>query len=311
MRILTIRPGALGDFIVTIPVLRSLMTAYPEAAHHVMAPGFARELLGPRNPHLRFHHLELPGLHTFFSEALEKDQRLVDFFQQFELILSYWGNTDSIFSRQLAGCRKDRLLCCHPKPVEDFPGHITEHLFEPLKQIGVSMTYENPLLPATPTEISMARSRLDSLGMQPRFVLCHPGSGSPAKNWAALRFTHLARAVGTAADLEILFIEGPADEETASQIRQASGFQFKWLQNPPLGELIGLLSLAALYIGNDSGISHLAGAAGCPTLAIFGPTLPELWGPIGEKVQTLKGSSDLLRPSIKEVTTAALLLLQG
>ncbi|MDP6730879.1 MAG: hypothetical protein QF675_12935, partial [SAR324 cluster bacterium] len=64
MQVLTIRPGALGDFIVTIPVLQSLMAAYPGAEHHVMAPGFARELLGPRYPHLRFHHLDPPGLHT-------------------------------------------------------------------------------------------------------------------------------------------------------------------------------------------------------------------------------------------------------
>ena len=311
MRILVIRPGALGDFIVTIPVLRALMAGYPDAEHHLMAPGFARELLEPRNPGLRFHHLDLPGSHTFFSEALEPDARLAGFFQPFDLILSYWGDAEAIFSKQLARCCSGRLLCWHPKPAEDFPGHVTEYLFEPLKGLGVPMTFESPLLPSTESEISRARSRLDSLGLRERFVLCHPGSGSPTKNWPAERFAHLSQELKTKADSDMLFVEGPADEETASRVRRANGSQFKWLQHPPLGELIGLLSMAALTIGNDSGISHLAGASGSPALAIFGPTRPELWGPIGEKVRTLKGSPDLLRPSIEEVATVALRMLQS
>ncbi len=106
-------------------------------------------------------------------------------------------------------------------------------------------------------------------------------------------------------------MEGPADEETAVLVRQAIGSESKWLTHPPLGELLGLLSLAALYIGNDSGITHLAGAAGCPVLAIFGPTRSELWGPIGEKVRTLGGSSELSKLSIEKVAALALSILQS
>ncbi len=311
MQILTIRPGALGDFIVTIPVLQSLMAAYPGAEHHVMAPGSARELLGPRYPHLRFHHLDLPGLHTFFSEALEPDARLAGFFERFDLILSYWGDAEAVFSKQLARCRQGRLLCRHPKPVECFSGHVTEHLFGPLKESGMSLVSENPLIPATQAEISEARAALESLGVREPFVVCHPGSGSPTKNWPADRFVHLAHELERNTDSEVLFVEGPADEETAVLVRQAIGSESKWLTHPPLGELLGLLSLAALYIGNDSGITHLAGAAGCPVLAIFGPTRSELWGPIGEKVRTLGGSSELSKLSIEKVAALALSILQS
>jgi ADP-heptose:LPS heptosyltransferase len=175
----------------------------------------------------------------------------------------------------------------------------------------VSLVSENPLIAATQTETSEARAFLDSLGVREPFVVCHPGSGSPTKNWPADRFAHLVHELERDTDSEVLFVEGPADEETALLVRQAIESESKWLMHPPLGELLGLLSLAALYIGNDSGITHLAGAAGCPVLAVFGPTRPELWGPIGEKVRTLGGSSELSKLSIENVAALALSILQS
>jgi ADP-heptose:LPS heptosyltransferase len=60
------------------------------------------------------------------------------------------------------------------------------------------------------------------------------------------------------------------------------------IENCPLGKLAALLSHASLYLGNDSGITHLAGACGVPTIALFGPTDPLIWGPRGAKVKVIR-----------------------
>lgn len=56
-----------------------------------------------------------------------------------------------------------------------------------------------------------------------------------------------------------------------------------------LVELSRHLAAARLYLGNDSGVSHLAAAVGCPTVAVFGPTEPRVWAPRGARVKVLKG----------------------
>jgi len=57
----------------------------------------------------------------------------------------------------------------------------------------------------------------------------------------------------------------------------------------PLRTLAGVLARCSVYVGNDSGVSHLAAAVGAPTVAIFGPTDPRVWGPRGPRVQTVGG----------------------
>jgi len=72
----------------------------------------------------------------------------------------------------------------------------------------------------------------------------------------------------------------------------------------PLARLGRTLARARLYIGNDSGITHLAAAAGCPTLAIFGPTNPAVWAPRGANVRVIQGKEGF--PTAEEVLSASL-----
>ncbi len=117
------------------------------------------------------------------------------------------------------------------------------------------------------------------------FLALHPGSGSPQKNWAPKRFAEALEAL--APPRPWLLVEGPAD-------REAAGF----LHSPNLVSACGLpprvlgaiLARAGLFLGNDSGVSHLAAAWGAPTLALFGPTDPERWGPLGPRVTTLRSA---------------------
>lgn len=174
---------------------------------------------------------------------------------------------------------------------------------------------------------------------RPYFVL-HPGSGSPKKCWPVERFVELAEllvrgagtgprrksgvgsvpdhAVSTTPDShrglagpevqprggresQVVFVLGPVECERWTQERVA-GIQRELpvILCPPLTTLAGLLEGASGYVGNDSGVSHLAAAVGAPTVAIFGPTRPEHFAPVGPKVGVVRARS-LRRISAQQV----------
>jgi len=115
----------------------------------------------------------------------------------------------------------------------------------------------------------------------------HPGSGNPAKNWSPSHFAGVADwAAGRA---RVLLISGPAQdgvEEVRGVLKKAT---------PLIARNLSLLQLAAVlrrctaYLGNDSGITHLASSLGLATVALFGPTDPEVWGPRGSFVRIMRG----------------------
>jgi ADP-heptose:LPS heptosyltransferase len=122
------------------------------------------------------------------------------------------------------------------------------------------------------------------LGQLPaRFLALHPGSGSARKNWPAERFVTLAGRL--ARDQPFLVVVGPADEGATLPFHASRAVFARGL---PLRALGALLAQAGLYVGNDSGVTHLAAAFGAPTLALFGPTDPKIWSPLGPKVRVVR-----------------------
>jgi ADP-heptose:LPS heptosyltransferase len=111
------------------------------------------------------------------------------------------------------------------------------------------------------------------------FVAVHPGSGSPAKNWPFERFVEAARVL--AGGRRWLLVAGPAERELEPPADAVLARDW------PLRLLAAALARAGLFLGNDAGVSHLAAAAGAPTLALFGPTDPALWAPVGPRVMSL------------------------
>jgi heptosyltransferase-3 len=108
------------------------------------------------------------------------------------------------------------------------------------------------------------------------FAVIHPFSGSARKNWPLERYRELARRL----EMSVRWCAGP-EEQLDDAVR---------IDN--LHELASWFSTARLYIGNDSGITHLAAATGVPVVAIFGPTDPAVWAPRGERVRVVSGNLD-------------------
>jgi ADP-heptose:LPS heptosyltransferase len=136
-------------------------------------------------------------------------------------------------------------------------------------------------LAATAEEIRAAECVLSLL--PPAFLAVHPGSGSPRKNWPAENFAVVVAAC--AADARWLLVEGPADSVVTSTLRSLRGAVVA--SDLPPRVLGAALARSGAYVGNDSGVSHLAAAWGAPTVALFGPTDPARWSPVGEDVRVV------------------------
>ncbi len=141
--------------------------------------------------------------------------------------------------------------------------HCARYLLSTLSPLGIDLAFDDHPLVIDPIVSDE--------------ILIHPGSGSPKKNWPVERFAAVIRAVGR----PVRVIVGEADAELTTQLGGAR------LEMPALEELAARLAGCQAYLGNDSGVSHLAGLSGARTFALFGPTDPRVWAPMGPHVQVL------------------------
>jgi heptosyltransferase III len=165
---------------------------------------------------------------------------------------------DPVFAENLRRSGIPEVFHANPFPAA---GHAAEHLLHTLA------------LPA-PEHPDLWDSRSDR-------IILHPGSGSPSKVWP--RFDELARLLPEA---EVLL--GPCEKRLS--------VPNKCLQNLSLIEVAEELRRCRMFIGNDSGITHVAAYWGTPTAALFGPTDPKVWGPVGRRVNILQ------KPSLKNIS---------
>jgi len=283
-------------------LMRRAVFALRRAGHQVtlLAPVHAGAALvgpGPGEAHalLPFEDAEVA---TLFSGAAAP--RLRERLRAFDAAVAYTRSVDVAGS--LAGVVA-RVARQDPSPP---PGavHISRWLEQPLSGLGVSPADgDPPLLAFTAEEVAAAaavRRRLPE-----RFLAVHPGSGSPRKSWPADRFLRLVDALEPG---PFLLVVGPADAEAAAMMRGHAAAVIA--EGLPIRVLGALLRQAAAFVGNDSGVTHLAAAAGAPSVALFGPTDPEVWAPVGPRVRVLRaagGRMEDLEPEAVRDAVAPLL----
>lgn len=252
MRRLLIRPGAIGDCIVSLPALESLRTEYTEvwaAARNVPLIRFAD----------RVRPISETGLDMLEIRGPRDSPALLESLRGFDSIVSWYGSNRAEFRTLVAQLGLPfRFFPALPK---DSREHAVDFY---LAQVERALPPARPVT-AVPRIACPARPR--------RFAVIHPFSGSPDKNWPLEGFRRVAAHLG--ANMPVKWCAGPAE-----QLPDANRFD-------DLYELACWLAGARLYIGNDSGITHLAAAAGAPVIALFGLTDPRLWAPRGPTVHVV------------------------
>ena len=307
MKILCFHPGAIGDIIATLPALDALCRRLPDPRITCLGQLELMQLLAETKAIDTPLSLDYPGLHTLFHPKLPPPESLVAFLQGHDLALSWMRGFAGVFPERLASLGLKTIF--HPGPFPPLPGSgpAVRYYAEPLAQLGLELVTEHPRLPLSAGQKRAWLSGHPELLAAP-YVVIHPGSGSPRKNWPAENFAALAEALGKRFRAQVVVLQGPADEEAvAKMVKAAAGFPLLVKASLSLREAAALLAGATLAVGNDSGVSHLAGAVGVPTIAIFVSTDPATWGVQQPRARNL-GAGPV---QVKDVLRAASDLLPG
>lgn len=276
-RALVIRGGALGDFLLTLPFLRSLREAAPDSRLELLAyPGIAA-LAKESGAVDAVRSIEYGPLAGFFTRGTVLDPGLRDYFGSFDLVVSYLYDPDGILAENLHAAGVRRLITGPHRPGAG--AHAIDQLAAPLAELGLPLAGRAARLPAKAAEM---RGRTT--------VALHPGSGSASKNWPAEHWLQLAGSLLEAdADLHLAIVGGEADGEALRTLHPlAEHPRVEFWENLALPELATRLAAARFYAGHDTGISHLAAVVGTPSLLLFGPTEPGIWAPPHEHVRILR-----------------------
>jgi heptosyltransferase-3 len=277
---LVIRGGAIGDFILTLPAIKLLRDGFPAAHLEILGYKHIVALATMSGYVDATRSIEYGRFSSFFSRNSELAPDLVDYFSSFQQVISYLFDPEQIFSNNLKRAGVRNLIVGSAKITDE--EHAARQLARPLESLALYLN--DPAAVVLPSD---PRNVVRSL------VAIHPGSGSEEKNWPLERFVELAAALFRSnEDGRLLLIGGEADEERATQLARALPRERASVATKlPLPDLAGVLQNCGLFIGHDSGISHLAAAVNTPCLLLFGPTDPAIWAPANPRVRVLHSSS--------------------
>lgn len=290
---LVMRGGALGDFILTLPVLAALrshfpgvrleLLAYPRYGALAQAAGLADAVAS----------VESPAFARFFVPDARPDR----WFARFQLVVSYLHDPGGVLRANiLRSAPRAHFLSGPHRPDESLSLHAADALLEPLATLGLRAPDSIP--------------RLD-LGHRPLppggWLALHPGSGSPRKNWPEENWRELLRLLLEKTGFSCLLVGGEAEQDRLNRLRDSlSGIQFNpsrlaLAQNLPLVELARRLCACDAFIGHDSGITHLAAALGLPGLVLWGESNQIVWRPRASQMTILRYSGGLSRLPVPAV----------
>ena len=277
-RFLILRGGAIGDFIATLPVLQALRKQWPEAvieiwgyphiANLAVAAGLAQAVVS----------LDRAEMSRFFIPEPRFTDAQVMAVRSFDILFNYLHDPVGQVRSNLLLAGAQHVLSGSPLIKR---GHAIPFLLEPLQALAI---YEADLVPAlqfSDEALARGRARLQAKGIRAKPMVVHPGSGSPAKNWPVERFVEVIRRL-RAQGKDVVAVIGEADQDSSVRLAREVP-DLPVLSGLSLTELAETLAECASFVGNDSGITHLAAAVGLPVVALFGPSDPDTWAPRGRE----------------------------
>lgn len=287
LRILILRGGALGDLILTLPILRELRIGFPNSSLELWGIYPQARLAAPEFVH-QVERLDAQDLVSLFVDE-PLPQLVRNKLDGFELAISFLSDPDKIIERHLTADGARRVIAWATRMRPEV--HAVFQLAEVLGKLGLSLHDPIPRL-----AVGSKPAHSATLGF-------HVGSGSPQKNWPIDRWVELIqRLEGVFSDF--LLVGGEADDKVVCEFRTRCQVRnLRILLNQDLADLGQALNRCAVFVGHDTGVTHLAAAVGTPTVALFGPTDPNVWAPLGEHVRVVQ-SPDGTMASIQPEETA-------
>jgi heptosyltransferase III len=276
--ILIIHQGALGDLILTLTAVKRGLCQKPSGI-------FCRAAFIPLIRHFDIAEHAWSVEDRTFSELFTDaaSPRHSSLLSQFSKILIF--SNSSILSenikRLVPTARVHRIP---PRPLPDQRIHVVDFLVQHIDKLffyNKSARHEKKFL--TPRNSPSIKGR----------ILIHPGSGSPKKNWPIENFVQLHRLLSEQ-KIGSKWVVGPAESKKADELKSIGFTEHDIHSNDDLIQFCRRLKDTDLFIGNDSGLNHLAAYLGTPVITIFGPSDPVRWQPVGPDVIIVTPQTDCI-----------------
>jgi heptosyltransferase-2 len=226
------------------------------------------------------------------------------------LIISYLYDPDELFMNNVRRCTPGQFIPGPHRPKERDGVHASKVFLKPLERLAIFDADPVPRLSVEASDAFAGTGTLTVAGSKPRAdpkpavgtLALHPGSGSERKNWPEAQWADLVQHLIHSTAFNLLLIGGEAEGERLQRLAAAlPPARSRVAQSLPLADLARLLTGCAVFIGHDSGISHLAAAVGLPGLLLWGDSAEEIWRPPSEKIKVLRHPAGLQQLSVLEV----------
>ena len=295
-----LQPGAIGDCILTLPLAAFMKDVLGLGSVDILGHSEYVGILPGRTCIDGISSIDSKDLHRLFVETkafdLKDGDPLISTFSGYAWIVTFLGEPDSSFEQNLiftAHCSHSaEVITLSLKPPKGFSGHLTDFYIQHfISQSGLSLQprqvrHDDCLIKTTEVDIAQGKELLKEIGLVAgnKLVVIQPGSGGKSKCWHIDNFLAVAKELASEG-IDVIFLLGPAELDRFSDatIKNISSVA-RCLTNLSLAQVLEILSCANGFIGNDSGITHLAAALGVRTLAVFGPTNSVVYRPIGSAV---------------------------
>ncbi|HVM59544.1 MAG TPA: glycosyltransferase family 9 protein [Verrucomicrobiae bacterium] len=269
----------------TLPAVGALRERWPDGHIEILGYPHITELARGRYYADGTRSIEAKPMAGFFIPNSVLDPDLMEYFGSFNVVVSYLFDPDSLFANNVRRCGVKQVIEASPRPRDV---HAAKHYCQPLEALAIYVDEPSPRIHPSEADREAASRFLKMVGREP-IVAIHPGSGSEKKNWPVENFAAVARWVADELAAQLLIVEGEADERVVAKLTKlleprsvtlAAGLK--------LVELAAVLERCALFLGNDSGVTHVAAAVGTPVVAAFGSASPPIWEPRGKRVKIVR-----------------------
>lgn len=286
-----IHPGALGDVLLALPAVGFLRRKFSSHELLLCANDEIGELL--RDCGVIDGWMSARGFSfgQLFGGSVEAGSDMWDWLTRCDLAVAWVGDEGGILDGVLRRYIQGSVTVCSPFSNLLASVHQSDRFLDALGEASRECSQPAALqLPHRLLELGRARLREVDIDPDRGIILLHPGSGSPfkcAKPETLAEVIDCLRQDGW----NLALLEGPADHVPVVEVMRLVKEPVIVLRDLNLGSLAGVLATTDLFVGHDSGVSHLSASLGVDTLALFGPTRTERWSPLGTHVTVVRADA--------------------
>jgi heptosyltransferase III len=293
-RILVVRGGAIGDFVLTLPVLAALRRNFPNARLEVLGYTHIAGLAVAGGLADRVRGLEERGFASFYARGVSMPREQAEYFRQFALIVSYLYDPDGVFEENVRNSSAAQFLAGPARVDQSELVHAVDCLLKPLERLAIFDEAATPRL-----------NIASSSPLPGRRLALHVGSGSEHRVWLERRWAETIRWILRETDCQVLLLGGEGERERLVRLQSAvASERVRTVCGAPWSELTPQLAACAAYVGHDTGVTQLAAALGLPGVVLWADRVEKVWVPRSATMRVVRSPAGVLGITTEQVTTA-------